>query len=302
MIVTFRIRRDTAANWAAVNPILALGEPGLETDTRRVKYGDGVRAWVDLGYSTAAPISFGDLTTHPTTLAGYGITDAQPQDNDLAALAANSVNGLWARTGDGTGAARTLLGTAGQITVTNGSGAGGNPTFSLANPLLLTNATYAGNISYLASVGDAIQRLRIGHYDSGSVAFPTGQVAAQILAGVTQLDIGTRDNAAAIINFRVGTAVAVKAALSSSAFNLSAGVVYQVAGSQVVGARKTGWTLPTGTVDRSTFATYTAPTISNPPTQAEVQAIANHVQVLSRHLMALLTDLHATAGHGLIGA
>lgn len=50
---------------------------------------------------------------------------------------------------------------------------------------------------------------------------------------------------------------------------------------------------PTGTLSRTTFATYTAPTISAPPTQAEVQALANAVQTLSRTLAALITDMQA---------
>jgi hypothetical protein len=70
---------------------------------------------------------------------------------------------------------------------------------------------------------------------------------------------------------------------------------------QVVGARKTGWTPATGTAARGTFATYSAPNISATPTEAEVQAIADHVQILSQRLKALIDDLHATAGHGLIG-
>lgn len=43
----FRIRprRDTAANWASANPILAAGEVGQETDTGIVKLGDGTTAW-----------------------------------------------------------------------------------------------------------------------------------------------------------------------------------------------------------------------------------------------------------------
>jgi len=53
------------------------------------------------------------------------------------------------------------------------------------------------------------------------------------------------------------------------------------------------WAAATGTADRTTYATYTAPTISGPPTQAEVQAIANHVQVLSERLKALIDDLQA---------
>jgi hypothetical protein len=50
-------------------------------------------------------------------------------DADLAALAANSTNGLWAHTGSGTGSARTL--TAGNgISIANGDGVSGNPTVS----------------------------------------------------------------------------------------------------------------------------------------------------------------------------
>lgn len=64
MIVKFRLRRDTAANWTAANPVLALGEPGVETDTRFIKYGDGVTAWNALPY--AAVESAAKLTTART--------------------------------------------------------------------------------------------------------------------------------------------------------------------------------------------------------------------------------------------
>jgi hypothetical protein len=43
-------RRDTAANWTSANPTLAAGEPGWETDTKKVKIGDGTTAWNSLGY------------------------------------------------------------------------------------------------------------------------------------------------------------------------------------------------------------------------------------------------------------
>lgn len=46
----FKVRRDTAANWAAENPALLLGEPGYETDTRLLKIGDGSTAWASLDY------------------------------------------------------------------------------------------------------------------------------------------------------------------------------------------------------------------------------------------------------------
>jgi hypothetical protein len=51
MTTRIKLRRDTAANWTANNPVLALGEPGLDTDNNAVKYGDGVTAWNSLPYS-----------------------------------------------------------------------------------------------------------------------------------------------------------------------------------------------------------------------------------------------------------
>lgn len=63
----FRIRRDTAANWASVNPVLKLGEPGLETDTRKVKYGDGATVWNALAYSAAA-VAWADVSGKPANL------------------------------------------------------------------------------------------------------------------------------------------------------------------------------------------------------------------------------------------
>jgi hypothetical protein len=55
-----------------------------------------------------------------------------------------------------------------------------------------------------------------------------------------------------------------------------------VNGTQVVGARKTGWAAPTGTATRTTFATTTVTTAQ-----------------LAERVKALVDDLTA---HGLIGA
>lgn len=50
MSYTIQLRRDLASNWTSVNPILAAGEAGLETDTGMAKVGDGVTAWTSLPY------------------------------------------------------------------------------------------------------------------------------------------------------------------------------------------------------------------------------------------------------------
>ena len=51
MTTRIKLRRDTAANWLDSNPILAAGEPGLETDTGKIKYGDGVTRWAVLTHA-----------------------------------------------------------------------------------------------------------------------------------------------------------------------------------------------------------------------------------------------------------
>lgn len=85
-IARFRIRRDTAANWNSINPTLQLGEPGLETDTRRVKYGDGATAWNGLAYSRALAL-WGDVSEIPTTIMA-----AQPTNN--VAITGGSIDNL----------------------------------------------------------------------------------------------------------------------------------------------------------------------------------------------------------------
>jgi len=50
-------RRDTAANWTAENPTLLAGELGIESDTGKVKVGNGSTAWTSLGYLGVIPSS-----------------------------------------------------------------------------------------------------------------------------------------------------------------------------------------------------------------------------------------------------
>jgi len=49
-----QIRRDTAANWTSANPTLAQNELGYETDTKKVKNGDGSTAWNTLAYGVSS--------------------------------------------------------------------------------------------------------------------------------------------------------------------------------------------------------------------------------------------------------
>ena len=57
------LRRDTASNWTSANPTLSGGEVGIETDTLKMKLGNGSTAWTSLGYFAPPSIDeVGDVT------------------------------------------------------------------------------------------------------------------------------------------------------------------------------------------------------------------------------------------------
>ena len=49
-----KVRRDIAANWESVDPTLASGEIGFETDTNQLKVGNGTDEWTVLPYASGA--------------------------------------------------------------------------------------------------------------------------------------------------------------------------------------------------------------------------------------------------------
>ena len=50
MAVQIQFRRGTASEWETVDPILAVAEMGIETDTDLFKIGDGIKTWTELDY------------------------------------------------------------------------------------------------------------------------------------------------------------------------------------------------------------------------------------------------------------
>jgi hypothetical protein len=69
VVTQIQVRRGTAAQWTSANPTLASGEWGFESDTGKVKIGDGTTAWTSLGYTGS-----GDITgvTAGTGISGGG--------------------------------------------------------------------------------------------------------------------------------------------------------------------------------------------------------------------------------------
>lgn len=53
---------DTAENWKTNNPVLLVGELGVESDTKLIKVGDGTTSWTSLPYLQYLPLSGGQIT------------------------------------------------------------------------------------------------------------------------------------------------------------------------------------------------------------------------------------------------
>lgn len=75
MAATIQLRRGTAAQWTAANPVLAAGEPAFESDTGKFKIGTGSTAWNSLSYVTGGTVSLTSLDIAGASDIGAAIAD-----------------------------------------------------------------------------------------------------------------------------------------------------------------------------------------------------------------------------------
>jgi len=183
---TIKLRRDTSANWATANTVLALGEPGLDTTINGIKYSDGVTAWNDLPYAGIVPTAVGNLI--PTTGNTYTLGNVT---NPWASL---YVSGNTIYLGNvvltATGNAFTINGNT--VPVANG-----NATFGSVSTT--GNVNVGGQISAAGNV--------TGNYFSGNGAG---------LTNVTAANIGTISSLSVTGNVTAGNFVGNGRALTST--------------------------------------------------------------------------------------
>lgn len=118
------LRGDLAAAWTSINPILDAREAGVETDTHRLKVGDGVTPWTSLPYTIGSSPSDATAAVKGVLLLtnALGGTAALPtalglnNQTELAALIKDTTGGAMV---SGTGITVSYDPTAKQITVAN---------------------------------------------------------------------------------------------------------------------------------------------------------------------------------------
>jgi hypothetical protein len=115
--------------------------------------------------------------------------------NDLAALEGLAGAGLAARTGTDAWAVRTLTGPAAGITVSNGSGAAGNPTLALANDLAALEALSGTSTIYYRSGADTWSAVTIG----GNLGFSAGTLGSSLGTAAIQ-NIGASGATVPLLN------------------------------------------------------------------------------------------------------
>ncbi|NDG03548.1 MAG: hypothetical protein EB119_10265, partial [Synechococcaceae bacterium WBB_34_004] len=84
MPVQIQLRKGTAAQWTSANPTLAAGEMGVETDTKKVKAGDGSTAWNSLAYVGGSAGGSTTQVQYNNAGAFGGITNATTDGTTLS--------------------------------------------------------------------------------------------------------------------------------------------------------------------------------------------------------------------------
>jgi hypothetical protein len=93
MKTKIQIRRDTAVNWASNNPILSAGEFGLESDTQKIKVGNGSANWASRPYINVLPSELTELSqdaVNSALTAGNGITKEYDDLNNTITISVDT--------------------------------------------------------------------------------------------------------------------------------------------------------------------------------------------------------------------
>jgi len=91
--VRIQVRRGTASQWTSVNPILAAGEMGVESDSNLFKFGNGSSTWTALSYANNSDVAIGEISQDAVNQAlavGAGLTKTYNDGANTITVAVDS--------------------------------------------------------------------------------------------------------------------------------------------------------------------------------------------------------------------
>ncbi len=91
--VRIQVRRGTASQWTSVNPILAAGEMGVESDTNLFKFGNGTSTWTALAYANNSDVAIAEISQDAINNAlslGAGLTKTYNDGANTITIAVDS--------------------------------------------------------------------------------------------------------------------------------------------------------------------------------------------------------------------
>jgi len=196
-----QLRRDTSTNWTTVNPILTDGEPGLEIDTLRIKYGNGTLPWSCLSYA-GSEANTGDINFSATTISGPQCTSycAGPAHGNIQIIP-NSWIG-YTNNGQYLNIYPTNNTDSPHIHIAAGSGSCRSGDLILGDDNKNVSIINDGNIQINSYAGSTQNRWVFDN--TGNLTLPTGAQITKVYGETTLLD----PNGAAIAA-NVGNAIAV---------------------------------------------------------------------------------------------
>lgn len=147
-----QVRRDTAANWSTNNPTPLAGEPCFETDTGKLKIGDGTTAYNDLAYQGGSDYKLPVAST--STLGGVKI------ENNKGLLINPSSGSL--------SVSPTIPD---KTTFSGGITCGGTNLFTTKNPVTVGSAGPTGKGTISVKTGDYDSYVKMGYSQTGRGTF-----------------------------------------------------------------------------------------------------------------------------------
>ena len=252
MAIQIQLRRGTASQWTSGNPILATGELGIETDTQKIKAGDGTTSWTSLGY-VAPNLDVNDL-------ANVTITDATSGDvlswNGTAWVNADLTTSITAAIVD---SAPGTLNTLNELAAALGDDAdfATTVTNSLAGKQAIVSGVSDTEIGYLDGVTSAIQ----GQIDGKSASSHTHLTADITDLTATAAELNVLDGITSTVtelNYTDGVTSSIQTQLDAKVAETNGAVTTADTGSSVVRNITLSTAQPTGGSDGEVWLVYTA--------------------------------------------